>query len=1164
MKNKIAANVLTVLTILSVLLASIPFTYADSNEINISSVEDFIAFSKQCSLDTMSEGKTVNLLCDIDFGGKKFTPVPLFCGSFNGNGYTVSGIKLNVKGSNMGLFRYISENGKVMNLNVKGEIIPDGSKCFVGGICGQNSGVIENCSFSGTVKGKDDVGGICGSNTDSGKILSCTVSGSVNGENFTGGISGKNSGFIQNSTNIASVNTTYEEQKKDISDIETDRGAIIENYKNTKEETEEDSILGNSDVGGIAGYSSGILQGCVNNAPVGYKHIGYNVGGIAGRQAGYILGCENYGFIQGRKDVGGIVGQAEPYILLNASEINLNDLKNELNRLNTMVNQFITDADDLGNDTENNLKEISKYSKEARVSTENLLNIGTDFADGNLDEINAQTAILSNTLKKLVPVFEALEQGGKDLTGAFDSVSSALDDMDDFLSDSTVEREEIKTAVEKIKNGEKSLNRALSEFSSAIVSLENAININNTAKVKKAVSDVVDSINDIIAAKQSIRASVEEIETILNENPESLKDAADNAKAVADKLKFIKDNIDTTITSLQMISDCFAVIMNNTEIDFTEFSDAIRSTELSINFLIDATKQISQGVTDLTDIFSELSVGENGFLSKLSNSFKQLSWAIEDIGEALSDMKAIVSDLSEEKPLEFIKLGDDFKSASESLFDSLAGISDGIEGLESNFSEKSSNLTGSLHSVSNQFNLVLNLLISEGEEIKNSAEDTSSDIFLDVSDEDIENARQGKVDDCKNFGTVEADRNTGGIAGAMAIEYAKDPEDDIEKPKTLNFTYRTKAVLYSCVNDGTITGKKDCAGGIVGLSEIGTVYNCENYGDAESTNGDYVGAIAGKSDSSIRKSYAKSEVSGKRYVGGIAGKGGAVTGCYAIAVVSGDENIGAVCGYSDNLDKLYKNGFVGDDLGAVDGISYHGKAEPIDFDTLKDISQIPSRLISFTVSFIADSSVVDTQSLKYGEETEKIKYPKVPEKDGFFGRWNKPEAEFVKEDMKIICEYKPYITILSSNEKNEKGKLSLALAEGEFTDEAKLIVNKSDITPPVKMTDSIAVYDISLINTDISDNEDVTLRIINENKDKVTAWVFDGDDWTEVNTGRKGKYVILSVKGTQNTVCLKYEEGGIGFLIPLAAIMVVAGLAFLFIKKLKSKKQKLKQNATKE
>ena len=75
---------------------------------------------------------------------------------------------------------------------------------------------------------------------------------------------------------------------------------------------------------------------------------------------------------------------------------------------------------------------------------------------------------------------------------------------------------------------------------------------------------------------------------------------------------------------------------------------------------------------------------------------------------------------------------------------------------------------------------------------------------------------------CQNFAGVEADRNTGGIAGAMAIEYAKDPEDDIEKPNTLNFTYRTKAILQGCINDGNVIGKKDCVGGIVGLSELGT------------------------------------------------------------------------------------------------------------------------------------------------------------------------------------------------------------------------------------------------------------------------------------------------------------------------------------------------------
>ena len=101
------------------------------------------------------------------------------------------------------------------------------------------------------------------------------------------------------------------------------------------------------------------------------------------------------------------------------------------------------------------------------------------------------------------------------------------------------------------------------------------------------------------------------------------------------------------------------------------------------------------------------------------------------------------------------------------------------------------------------------------------------------------------------------DRNTGGIAGTMAIEYSKDPEDDIEKPNTLNFTYRTKTILQGCINDGKVAGKKDCAGGITGFSEIGTIYECQNYADIESKNGNYVGGVAGKSESTIRKSYAK-------------------------------------------------------------------------------------------------------------------------------------------------------------------------------------------------------------------------------------------------------------------------------------------------------------------
>ena len=74
------------------------------------------------------------------------------------------------------------------------------------------------------------------------------------------------------------------------------------------------------DTGGIAGYSSGTIVSCNNNARIGYEHVGYNVGGIVGRQNGYISMCINGGNIYGRKDVGGIVGQAEPYVVVDLTD----------------------------------------------------------------------------------------------------------------------------------------------------------------------------------------------------------------------------------------------------------------------------------------------------------------------------------------------------------------------------------------------------------------------------------------------------------------------------------------------------------------------------------------------------------------------------------------------------------------------------------------------------------------------------------------------------------------------------------------------------------------------------------------------------------------------------------------------------------------------------
>lgn len=1153
MKNRITAGILGVLMILYI----IPPVFAIDGAITISSKEDFIAFSKKCTLDTWSQGKTVNLNCDIDFENDDFSPIATFGGTFNGNGYTICGINFSKSGSYIGVFRYLQPSGKISNLNVSATITPNGSKSFIGGIVGENHGVVELCGFEGTLKGKNVIGGIVGNNADDGHIISCSSTGSVVGENSTGGIAGKNSGFIRNCTNNSAVNTIYEEEKNDLSDIDTDKGSIIENYKNNAEETEEESVLGHSDTGGIVGYSSGVIQGCSNNADVGYKHIGYNVGGISGRQSGYMLGCKNYGTIYGRKDVGGITGQIEPYILLKVSESGLHNIRKELNKLNILVNQLITDTDSLAIDTEQHLTDISEYSKNARHYTEILLNQGTDFIDDNLGEINAQSAILSNTLDRLIPAFESLENGGENLATALDNVSEAVDNIKIYAPDLNDEIDDIKSALSYISMEEKSIKTAVSRATKAYYNLYDAIGIKNRGNVKNAILELSSAINDIIIAKQTINTALDTIENTLKNKPEDFESIGINAIKLLGSIKTIKDNVNTTISSLQTIEKSLNTVASNIEIDFSELNYAVRNIESAIWHLSTAMYYITDGIEDLgyalENMYDELKeytddITEDMNVAKddLADAITSLSYTADDITTALGDIKDIISDLSNEKPLEFVKLDDDFKGASENLFNSLSDISGKINGLRDIVSSEKNTMTNNLASISNQFNLVLNLLISEFESLQNGTNNIS-DKFLDFSDEDIESAVQGKVEQCHNWGMVEADRNTGGISGAMAVEYAKDPEDDIEKPNTLNFTYCTKAILQGCINDGEIVGKKDCTGGIVGLSEIGTVYECENYANIKSTSGNYVGGIAGKSESTIRKSYAKSRLTGERFIGGIAGKADVITACYTIVNVKGDENTGAICGDAEDVNKLYQNFYVDNSLGAVDGISYNNKAMPIAFEELQAISGIPIKFISFTVTFKADNKIIETQDIRYGYDVRRIKYPQIPQKDGYFGNWQPVESEIITENIEILCEYQPYITILASEEKNKNGKLALALAEGEFTDSAKLHILDSKAKPPVNINTS--TYDISLLNTDINNDDNVTIRILNEDKNKITAWILKNNDWEKVKVTDKGKYVVLQMQGNRNTICLSYESRNFNIIIILLILIPISLCVLWFFRR---------------
>ena len=337
---------------------------SDPDIIRIETVENFLTFAENCELDSWSQNKQVLLLTDISLEDTDFAPIPTFGGSFDGGGHTVSGLNLEQSITPCGLFGTIQATGEVKNLNVQGNVKPDGEALSVGGVAGENYGTIENCTFRGAVEGRINTGGIAGMNY--GTLNSCSSRGSVIGDNRTGGIAGYNYGVIISCRSNTDVNTESVDPKIDPKDISLNFNIDFSKAANL------DISDAASDTGGIAGYSGGTIKDCENTGNVGYPHIGYNLGGIAGRNCGLAENCINEGFVTGRKDVGGIVGQVEPDIQTIISPDYLKTLSNQFDNLGSLVNRAGSDGAAMGGDVQAGIENITAYQSKAHSALEAL------------------------------------------------------------------------------------------------------------------------------------------------------------------------------------------------------------------------------------------------------------------------------------------------------------------------------------------------------------------------------------------------------------------------------------------------------------------------------------------------------------------------------------------------------------------------------------------------------------------------------------------------------------------------------------------------------------------------------------------------------------------------------------------------------------------------
>lgn len=183
-------------------------------------------------LEKVSAGTTDDLHEWEPIGESSSNP---FKGTFNGQGYTVSGLYINNPSiSYIGFIGYLynSDNTKVINLNLRDSYI--NAYQYVGGFCGYNYyALVKGCTFEGKIESvygyaggisgymsegtieaccnkgnvisnSGNIGGICGGY---GTIKQCCNMGTISGKGSVGGIIGTN-GIVENCYNVGNVSST--------------------------------------------------------------------------------------------------------------------------------------------------------------------------------------------------------------------------------------------------------------------------------------------------------------------------------------------------------------------------------------------------------------------------------------------------------------------------------------------------------------------------------------------------------------------------------------------------------------------------------------------------------------------------------------------------------------------------------------------------------------------------------------------------------------------------------------------------------------------------------------------------------------------------------------------------------------------------------------------
>lgn len=912
-----------------------------------------------------------------------------------------------------------------------------------------------------------------------------------------------------------------------------------------------------STVGGVAGSNAGTLHNCRFEGVSSGASV---VGGIAGTNlaSGVIDNCTTTGSVYGAHFIGGIAGENHGIIAncTNSANVNTTVEQNDIDLSALTLNDLIgtenaADITDIGG--------IAGQSGGVIRACMNRGTVGYQHMGYNVGGIaGSQTGYVEGCVN-YGTIYARKEAGG--IVGQMEP-SSTLEFTQDTLQKLGDEMSTLQTLV----------NRACDDASAASDDLTNQLNA-----LKDSVTSSRNAIENLLnQTEDGLTMGTQTVKTDLTQFKQNLKDStgdSEDPNATEYPDGAIVDPIFSTggISGRDDNSDDDTYTVDSGNIDTgsaaaeapaqepVQTEPAAETTEPAAESTADTpaaqseedAERTAHGQPDPDGITIDPNQNDGGYIVHEPDN--------RDYGQEIVDnvVNAMPDSVDVKIPSVELSNRDAITASRNDLSSNLTHMGDIVTTLNNNASNNTQALVNDIKAISNQIRKIGDTLSGAGDNVTNP-----DDVVNDISDEDTDEDVEAKVTNCINSGVVNADINAGGIAGAMARENDLDPEDDYTSvgSESLNFTFKTRVVARDCTNYGTVTAKKQNAGGIVGDAEMGSVIDCRGFGTLDAEDATAVGGVAGVSKSTIRESYAKCRLSGAKQVGGIAGSGTTIENCRAMVIIdTGSEQLGAIAGTVDDpLDgSVTGNTFVDEGVAGVDNVSYKGIAEPLSFEDFIAQENLPSDFSNLCVRFVTEEeSLIQLYYIPYGSDFPADQLPPVPYHAGQYGQWEDVDLTNLTFDTTIHAEYKDMNTVRQSQEKRDDRPI--VLVEGSFDTTDELMLHEIDDAPAAAGT-LVEAWGLEL-----PADTGHTLRYMPpETTDNTVLWIKTDAGWQQAETSVDGSYLTCTAPAGTTAFAAVQLPANTTPLTAAACGGAAVLLVLLLVLRKKRKKKKTKKTAEK-